>query len=304
MNLLSTKKLYQEACRNSSDIHKITDKERIALQDHLLKIYSEIEIVCKNNNLTVMLAYGSVLGSVRHSGFIPWDDDIDLFMPRKDYEKFINMYAEELPDYLRVYAPNSKNKAIARFAKVIDTRTKFIEADSEDRNDQSQGIFVDIFPLDSMKQAPLRNKINRFICMALMYIGSSVGIYEDNSPTYKRLMKYSASTKANYWLRQCIGLIFSFMNYEKWMNIIDNFCRDDTETGFVDDLVGVYKWEPVPINVFIPPIRGAFEGIDVFLPQDAINHLERTYKDWQRVPPVEERAQHFIKYIKFESCDD
>ena len=304
MSFIKTKALLQDAYRNFDDVHEMTDQERSRLQQHLLKMYKEIETICIKHKLTIMLAYGSALGAVRHGGFIPWDDDLDLFMPRKDYDLLINQYADELPDYLRIYAPNSKNKAYGRFAKVIDIRTKFIRAGAEDRNDQSQGIFVDIFPLDSITQNPWRNKVNRFICMVLMYIGSSVGIYEDNSPTYKRLMRFSASTKANYWLRQCLGFMFSFMNYEKWMDLIDSFCRDDEETGFVDELVGVYKWQPVPVSVFIPPIRGVFEGIDVFLPQDVINHLEHTYNDWRRVPPVEERAQHFIKYIKFESCDD
>ena len=208
--------------------------------------------------------------------------------------------ADELPEFLKVFAPNSKNKAYGRFAKVIDIRTKFIRAGAEDRNEESQGIFVDIFPLDSIKQTPLRNQLSRFVCMALMYIGSSVGIYEDNSPTYKRLMTYSSSTKANYWLRHILGYMFSFIKYEKWMNIIDCFCKNDKETGYVDDLVGVYKWQPVPKSVFVPPVRGRFEGEDVFLPHEVVFHLENSYGNWQWVPPEDKREQHFIRYIKFD----
>ena len=197
MNLLRTKLLYQEACRNSPDVHVINESERKELQHHLLNMYKDIEAVCIRHNLTVMLAYGSVLGAVRHGGFIPWDDDMDLIMPRKDYELLINQYAEELPSYLRIYAPNSRNKAIARFAKVVDIRSKFIEAEADDLDDPSQGVFVDIFPLDSIGVSSLRNTINRYISMFLMYMGSSVGFYEKKSASYRKLMTYSVATRFN-----------------------------------------------------------------------------------------------------------
>ena len=299
MNIIRTKSLYQQVCRNSSDLHVMTNDERKQLQAHLLYMYKEIEAVCKKYNLSMMLAYGSVLGAVRHGGFIPWDDDIDLFMPRKDYELFITKYASQLPRHMKVYAPNSINKPITRFAKVVDTRTKFIEANSDDNDDPAQGIFVDIFPLDSIKQAPIRNRLSRYLCMALMYIGASVGIYEDHCVAYRRLMAYTLFTKANYWLRQCIGFLFSYVSHQRWMNIIDNFCRNDKRTGFVDELVGVYKWKPVSDDVFFPPQRGLFEGREVFLPHDAVSHLEQAYHDWKRIPPENERVQHFVRLIKF-----
>ncbi len=298
MKLLRTKFLYQEACRNSPDVHEITERERIELQHRLLSIYREIEAVCIRHNLTVMLAYGSVLGAIRHGGFIPWDDDMDLFMPRRDYELMINQYADELPDFLKVYAPNSRNKAITRFAKVVDTRTKFIEAESDDLDDPSQGVFVDIFPLDSIGVNSFLNAVNRYISMFLMYMGSSVGYYEKNSVNYRKLMAYSFTTRFNYWFRYCLGFFGSFISFQTWMNIIDKFCKKNNRTGFLDELVGVYKWHPLPESIFLPPVRGKFEGINVFLPHDAKRHLEHSYHDWQRIPRKEERGQHFINCIK------
>ena len=304
MNVIRTLSLVQKAYQGFDGVHVMTDEERTRLQKHLLKMYKEIEAVCVKHGLTVMLAYGSVLGAIRHKGFIPWDDDMDLFMPRKDYELLINKYADELPDYLQIYAPNARNKAYGRFAKVIDVRTKFIRAGSEDFNDPSQGIFVDIFPLESMEHRPLKNKVRRFIAMLMMYIGSSVGIYEDKSPNYRRLMRYSVSTRINYWLRYILGMLFSFVSYQKWMNKIDKFCRNDEETGFVADLLGDYTWKPIPLDVFTPPVKGEFDGTDVFLPHDSIDHLVRTYGNWQRIPPEEDRMQHFIREIHFYEGND
>lgn len=301
MNLLKTKDLLQEACQTSDDVHQMTAEERTRLQQHLLEMYGEIEAVCVKHGLTVMLAYGSVLGAIRHSGFIPWDDDLDLFMPRRDYELFINDYAEELPEHLKVYAPNSKNGTFGRFAKVIDTKTKFIPAGVKDTGSPKQGIFVDIFPLDSIKKRPIRNKISRFIGMSLMYIGESVGRYHSDTTLFRKLMMQSTTGKINFWMRQSIGFVFSFLGYQKWMNLVDRFCANDNQTGYVSDLMGDYTWCPIPVNEFFPPTTGPFEGRKVFLPHQPIKHLERYYGDWQRIPPEEERWLHFIREIRFDN---
>jgi len=299
MNLIRTKDLLQEACYASADLHEMTDEERTRLQQHLLGMYKEIEAVCLKHDLTVMLAYGSVLGAVRHGGFIPWDDDMDLFMPRQDYESLINDYADELPDYLKMYAPHCKNGTIGRFAKVVDTRTKFIPAGAEDTGSPKQGIFVDIFPLDALPKRSMFTHVRRFVAMGLMYIGSSVGQYEFEGRSYRQLMMHSTPTRINYWLRQTLGFLFSFKSYQSWMNAIDTICRNDNHTGYMADLIGDFTWRPIPISVFCPTRRARFEGVEVFLPHDAVKHLEDYYGDWQRIPPPEERWQHFISEIRF-----
>ena len=299
MNIIRTKDILQEACYASDEVHLMTDEERSRLQQHLLGMYKEIEAVCVKNDLTVMLAYGSVLGAIRHGGFIPCDDDLDLFIPRRDYDLFINEYADELPYHLKVFAPNCKNGTFGRFAKVIDIQTKFIPAGVRDTGSPKQGIFVDIFPLDSIKNRPIRNKISRLLGMALMYIGGSVGRYRSDNTLFKRLMMHSTTSKINYWLRQIIGFLFSFLSPLEWSNLIDSYCANDDQTGYVSDLLGDYTWCPIPVNEFFPPIVGEFEGQKVFLPHQPIKHLERYYGNWQWIPPEEERWQHFIREIHF-----
>lgn len=299
MNLIRTKDLLQEACYASADLHEMTDEERTRLQQHLLGMYKEIEAVCLKHDLTVMLAYGSVLGAVRHGGFIPWDDDMDLFMPRRDYDLLINDYADELPENLKVYAPNSKNGTIGRFAKVVDVNTRFIPAGARDVGSPKQGIFVDIFPLDALPKRSVLKKIKRFVAMGLMYIGASVGQYKFEGSNYRKLMMHSTATKINYWLRQTLGFFFSFLSYQKWMDMVDNICRNDNHTGYMADLLGDFAWKPIPISEFCPPQRARFEDTDVLLPHEAVKHLVDYYGDWQRIPPPEERWLHFISEIRF-----
>lgn len=299
MNVFRTKYLYQEACRNSPDVREMTDEELSRLKRHLLGMYKEIEAVCKRNNLSVMLAYGSVLGSVRHGGFIPWDDDMDLFMPRKDYELFINRFANELPEHLKVYAPNSKNRPLVRFAKVVDTKTKILSAGADDMGKASQGIFVDIFPLDNVSGSPIGIKVKRFVSKVLMYIGSSVGRFQANSVSYRKLMMTSMPARINYWLRMLLGFCFSFWGYHKWMNILDSYCKGNSSDQFMADIMGFHGWMPVPKEKYVPAVVGKFEGVEVLLPHDTIGHLQRTYGDWETIPPLDKRYRHFIHDIKF-----
>ena len=303
MNFIKTRDIFMQACMHSPDLHEMTDEERSHLQRHLLKMYKEIEAVCVKHDLTIMMAYGSLLGAVRHGGFIPWDDDLDVIMPRRDYELLINQYADELPEYLKVYAPNcKKNKARTRFAKVVDVRTKFIMADEDDVNDPSQGIFVDIFPIEYLENSPLKNRILRYVAMVMMYIGTSVGQYKAHNQLYRELMSTLVATRINYWLRNTLGFCFSFLSFQQWMNMIDKFCRCDKESNFMGDAICDYKWKPMPKDIYLPAIEGAFENTRVFLPHDPIANLVETFGDWQRIPPPEERWQHFISKIEF--CDD
>ncbi len=304
MNILRTKDLYLQACRSSGDVHELTSEELKRLHQHLLRMYKDLEKLCIKYNLTVMLAYGSVLGSVRHGGFIPWDDDLDVFMPRKDYELLINKYAEELPRHLKIYAPNSRMKALSRFAKVVDIRTRFITATCEDKNDPSQGIFLDIFPLEYVSNRQWRNKVKKFISLVLMYIGTSVSQYKGNNKRYRNLMCQSKAGKVNYWIRQIIGLFFSFMNYQQWMNLIDKYSRCDKESDYVGEVLCSSRWKPMRKDIFLPAIEGSFEGTKVFLPHNPIAHLEVTYGNWQRIPLPEERWQHFIRKIVFPNEKD
>lgn len=299
--MIATKDLYMQACHNSNVLHQMTDEERFQLQAHLRQMYLDVEKICDKHNLTIMLAYGSVLGAVRHQGFIPWDDDMDVCMPREDYDKFVKIYALELPERYKVFAPNG-NSPISRFAKVVDTTTRFLTPGEGDGSEKC-GIFLDIFPLENTPVNKWHIKYRMYVTFFLEYVATSVSQYVTKSEDYKQLMNYSKATRRNYRFRNFIGMLFSWRSYEGWLRSIDKFTQYSKDTGYYARPVGPagYKsFMPVEKSIYTPVSRGKFDDIEVYLPNQPIAFCEMQYGDWQKLPPEEERWQHFIKDIKFE----
>lgn len=270
----------------------------IRLRAHLRRMYKEIEKECNRHNLRMCTDYGTVLGVLRHQGFIPWDDDMDLIMPREDYDRLINEYANELPKQFKVYAPNSNNTPICRFAKVVDTYTRFLGSGSKD--DESHGIFIDIFPLE---YAPtnkfiltIRNHYTRF----LLLVAESVIRYENKNEFYQKLMCSTRTGKTTYYLRRLIGCLFSFREGVSWYNRISKFEYYKKPTGEYNiPSDGGLKKSLIPMaeDKLFPAKKVLFDDIEVYVPNQGVKYLEQNYGDWHRIPPVDLRWQHFIKKI-------
>ncbi len=278
----------------------MTDDERLRLQAHLRKMYLEVEKVCDRYGLRMMVAYGTVIGVLRHQGFIPWDDDMDLFMPREDYDKLIHLYADELPVGYKIYAPNSKNGPIYRFAKIVDTNTRLLIPGSTDC--QEQGIFLDIFPLENVSNGLALIKIKRIIACFLLLIPDCVKQFKEKSEEYKNLMCASAKGKKTYMLRNTVGFIFSFVRWQTWYNWFDSFVQNKDNNGSFcvpSGSADLKYFLPIDENIYLPVKRMKFDDIEVYVPNQPEKHCEMEYGDWKTMPPVDQRWQHFIKEIRF-----
>ena len=110
-----------------------------------LEILDYIDTLCKKHNINYIINYGTLIGAVRHQGFIPWDDDIDLSMPREDYQRFINIFQKEKSKYKLLSLETDKNY-FNNFIKITDSTTKII--DTRNTKTYESGVFIDIFPMD------------------------------------------------------------------------------------------------------------------------------------------------------------
>ena len=295
--MIRTKAILTDIYNSNKVGHQLTDEELYKLQNHLIKMYRDIEAVCKKHNLGVCLAYGNVIGAMRHGGWIPWDDDLDVHMSREDYEKFLSIYAKELPPQYKVPSYLSEGGSIARFAKIIDTSTTFVPVGEE--KSEYTGVFIDIFPIDYAPENIFLNKIRKYWAYFLMYTATSVAQARTNSKEYKQNMFKTSAGRTNWRLRQCWGYLFNFASPKTWHRWIEKFAIHKKNTGYchvIADLDVCFK--KIPSDYYFP-----FRTVDVpefgkiDIPNKYDDYLRLTYGDWTVVPDEKDRWHHYVQEI-------
>lgn len=135
------------------------DKKLPRVKKIELDILNVVDDFCKNNNLRYSLAYGTLLGAVRHKGFIPWDDDIDIWMPREDYDAFNELWIKNPVKGYIIQNAYIEPEFTQNFTKIRKDNTAFIQIEEEKNVKYHKGIFIDIFPLDRVSLNPVGKKI-------------------------------------------------------------------------------------------------------------------------------------------------
>ena len=285
----SYKQKYSEAAQSSHKTRSVEGEELKQLQDTLLEMLFDIYKVCLKYDLECILLYGSALGAVRHKGFIPWDDDLDIGMTRRDYEKLKRVFKHELGERYILDAPNYKGVPSCRFPKVLKKGTKFVEFEEED-NDRAC-IKIDIFIIESVPDNRIISLFYGLFCTFLMFAGGYVQSFETAKKMHRRL-----------GMRELIGKLFSFKTSAEWFNRFD---RSGRRGRITTKRVGTpsgrehYFGGILEKNVYFPPSTGVFEGHEVLLPGNTDLYLKKIYGDYMTIPPEDKREKHYIEIIEF-----
>ena len=198
------------------EIRHITDDEVKELQKVMLQIVKDVAEVCEKHGICYMADGGTALGSVRHKGFIPWDDDVDLIMPRDDLNRFVEVFDAELGDKYELVTPNSAGHKVASLITEIYAKNTYKSSLHNMENDLPQGVMIDIFPLEYAPLNPVVRKIKGTVAMFLQYIAVSATFYKLYSHPIKKAFFYQTKEgQFNYNFRRLIGFLCSFRSYEK-----------------------------------------------------------------------------------------
>lgn len=290
----SLKETYNKLLSNESSIHAATDLERQTIQTVELEMLDDIISCCEKYNLSILLGGGSCLGAVRHGGFIPWDDDIDLNMPRSDLEKLKDIFMVELGDKYILHAPNYGNtKSKWRFAKIEKTDTLLV--DNDDKSNCT-GICIDIFPIEMIPHNRILRFFHGVVADGMMFIAGQVWFAKKSSMAFRKAMKSSFSGKIRYITKMIIGNIFGVCPLYKWFNVVDKCCQYKGKT----DLMGVptgrkhYFGEIFNASVYLPAKEVSFSGHKAFLPNNEDEYLSNLYGNYMTIPPENKREHHYI----------
>ena len=151
---------------DDSSLRQLTNEEVVKLRTAFLGAFRDLVACCDQHHLTVMLIGGSVIGAVRHQGFIPWDDDLDIAMPRADFEKLKSIFNKELGEKYILSSPNYQDNAANRFPMMLVKDTLFVEAGNSPE-DESAKIKLDIFIIENIPENVVHRTIKGLWCTVL-----------------------------------------------------------------------------------------------------------------------------------------
>ena len=259
------------------------------LQSKLLEAFSYLHDTCIENNLTYVASGGTLLGAVRHKGFIPWDDDVDVWMPRPDYEKLkVIMKTHLNPKYVFETPGDNTGGHYYAFGKFYDTSTTAVE---KTKFNARKGIYIDIFPLDGVgKTEAERDKIFKKMHLRNMLMASRISV-----PRKER------SALKNLAIRVSSLLPESLLNTEKVIERFDNACKKlpYDESAYVGVLSGSYGLRDViPKKWIEKPELYDFETIKICGVPNYDEYLTYIFGDWRKLPPKEKQVSlHDFEYL-------
>ncbi len=277
-----------------------TPEELRLLWKREMAIYQEIAGICERHGLRYFAACGTVLGAVRHGGFIPWDDDMDVAMPRKDYEAFLKVAPLELREDLEILGIGLTAGYVIPFAKVSDRNSTFIE-ETDQQLKYHSGIFVDIFPMDEAAPTHRQEKRHRRGCWFWGRAGVLAEYGQVKMPEGLKGFKRGAAEAACRGVHALMKLfgISTLWCYRHFLKEARRYEKEEPEriAGYAD--VSVESTIHQAKNLF-PTAPARFEDITVRIPRDPDIYLKNLYGDYMVLPPPDRRINHFPAVLDFD----
>lgn len=251
-------------------------------QDVLDRLHKEqvtllktIDSFCRNKGIQYYLIGGTLLGAVRHKGFIPWDDDIDIAMPREDYDVFIKTFQEFVGDKYFVQTCITDKGYGRDFAKIRVNNTIFLEEVDAHVENRHHGIFLDVFVLEN------QNEKNSAINKLKLRISHAISSY-----IVCRRGKIKSSWK---------HMIFRLFSMNFLIKMRDKLRRGKGECYWVSFLGSIKK------ECYNEPVELEFEGLNCYAPKEYDMILRHQYGDYMKLPPIEKRVTHNPIRISFDT---
>lgn len=250
----------------------------------ILEIMDEVDRVCRENDIQYYLADGSLIGAVRHHGFIPWDDDLDIMIARRDYDRFCAIF--EFVSNKNFYIQSSEANPLfwKSHAKVCKKNTVY-----QEKGGMEEGIFVDVFPIDSASSKNCFSQRMRFSLIKLC----------DRIVSYRLFRGYNPG-KALLFCK--LSRPFSLGTIRVFQRRLMSYSSKRHDCFYIYDDVGVYGYKRSlwPKILFPASIHCDFAGRKYSIPEKFHDILTITFGDYMQLPPMNERKSHNPERLSFD----
>ena len=240
-----------------------------------IDILKYIDKVCRDNNINYTVIGGTLIGAVRHLGFIPWDDDIDIALRREDYNRLKELFKDN-DKYTFLDADNASDYYYP-YGKIVDKNTKLIENGFKEI--EQMGVYIDVFPLDQVKRNKCKFKIKylRFLLNL-----KNCGVYES---------KYESNEQLKYKLSR---LIKPFINTRKINNRIINISQKGNDKNYkYEGMISIGNGQTKYIfekQMYDEYIDLPFEQIQIMSVKDYDKYLRQIFGDYMKLPPKDQQV--------------
>lgn len=256
-----------------------------SLQHEILNIFKSIKEIFERNGIDYFAIGGTCIGAVRHNGFIPWDDDLDIAVPIEQFDNMLNVLKKELPSELALYTCHNRKHYRYIFVKVINTKTTFIEKSELEYQDAYKGVFVDIMPLGGVQLTKsfywkIKKNWALNVCKR---------VFEPSSSILRRIVN---------------GLIYCLP--VKYNHFSNKYFRFLSKYSFADSLYVGYVWYPYIKDLtfekkwFSSFVEIPFEDTSIRCPIGYDEYLKKQFGDYMRMPPEKERIGHHFALINLD----
>lgn len=274
-------------------------EELVRFQKILIGITEDIRKVCEANGITYVLLGGSLLGAVRHNGFIPWDDDMDLGILSDDYDRFIEAFRKEFPDKYWVHTDDTPEYGMT----IGRIRLKgSICRGREDKYMEECGFFVDLFRMENVSNFKLIRNLHGVLCMGMGLL-LSCRVFYRNRELMLELAKGNEEATKIFKKKIRLGSLLRFASVRRWAKMTQachGMCHNSKSTyvaipsGRKHFFGEIYRRDNM-----CKPVMHEFDGHSFAVPADSESYLKQLYGDYMRIPAPEEREAHILLELKF-----